>query len=145
MTFSRVLAPIRRLRDLLRRWGDMYRPAPTVSYDAEGVRIVEASGKDDGFAWEVVRRIGYRTVDWGGDDHLLEFQLADGRAVQIGTGWPGAPALVEHVNHRPDTRLDPKRGLLANVIGNESIIIWPSREAGGSLDDQPGAQRAEGA
>jgi hypothetical protein len=96
---------------------------------------VESSGKDWGFPWEAVQRIGYRTVDRLGDDHFLEFQLSDGRAMWIQPGWPGASALIEHVNHLPDTRLDPQRGLLANVIGNDSIIVWPSREAGGSLDD----------
>ena len=111
------------------------RPPPIVSFDAERVRIVEASGEDDGFPWHAVRRIGYRTtVSWGAD-HFLEFHLSDGRRVWVGTGYPGALALCEHVEPLPDTRLDPERGCLANVVANDSIVIWPSREAGSSLDD----------
>ena len=125
---------LRRLRDRLRAWGEMYLPPPTISFDAERVRIVEASGEDDGFRWDAVRRIGYRTIDAWGPDHLLEFQLSDGRVVWVYLGCPGAIALCEHVERLPDTRLDPVRGCLANVIGNDSIVIWPSREAGGSLD-----------
>ena len=148
MSFLRDLPPgrwLRRLRDILRRWGDMYRPIPNVSFDAERVRIAETSGEDAGFPWEAVRRIGYRTVEAWGEDYYLEFQLADGRDVWIGMTWPGAMALSDHVDQLPDTRIDPKRGVLANVTRNDSIIIWPSSEAGGSMDDQSGAQRAEGA
>jgi len=54
--------------------------------------------------------------------------------VRIGTGYPGADASCEHVDRLPDTRLDPRRGHLANVIGDDSIVVWPGREAGRSLD-----------
>ncbi len=111
-----------------------YTQPPVVSFDAERVRIVNALEVDFGFAWDEVRRIGYRTLNSAGDDHFLEFHLADGQAVRIVPGWPGAMALLEHVDHLPDTRIDPERGHLANVTDNDSIIIWPSRDAGGSLD-----------
>lgn len=110
-------------------------PHPTVSFDATRVRIVEVTGDETAFQWDAVRRIGYRTTESFGDDYFLEFHLTDGQVLRIVLSWPGAMALCDHVEHLPDARLDPERGILANVTSNDSIIIWPSREAGGSLDD----------
>ena len=141
MQAPRDLAPVRwlrRLRDFLRWYHGQiksYTQLPTVSFDAERIRLVAGSGDENGFAWADVRRIGYRTLDALGDDHFVEFHLADDRVFRISTGWPGAIELSEHVRRLPDALFDPKRGCLANVIGNDSIIVWPSRDAGGSLDD----------
>jgi hypothetical protein len=129
---------VRRLSGLVRRYVDAvrtYNTPPTVSFDAERVRVVDAAGKDHGFAWDVVRRIGYRTLDSIGADHFLEFHFADGGAMRIALEWPGALKLSDHVDRLADTRIDPKRGHLANVTDDDSIIVWPSREAGGSLDE----------
>lgn len=137
MTSLRDSAPVRwwrRWREYVRRSNEEHGWSPTVSFDDARVWVVRVSGEDDGFPWESVRRIGYRTTDSWGSDHFLEFQLADGRVVSIETGGPGALALCEHVDHLPDTRFVPGRGSLANVIGDDSIVVWPSREAGRSLD-----------
>jgi hypothetical protein len=132
----RNLAPVRGLRRFARWYVGSLRNQrwpPTVSFSDERVRIVDHLEHDYGFAWKDVRRIGWRTrAGWFGD-HLLEFQLADGRVVWVDYGFPGMPGLVGYVDRLPDTRYT-ERGALANVLDNDSVVIWPSGEAGELLD-----------
>ena len=119
------------------RWpGPSPEEPPNVEFDREQVRCIDGVGDepDTRFAWSAVVRIGFRTTDECFSDHQIEFHLAGGDRYAFPTGWPGVGDLIEAVRALPDARVESERGSLANVVEADSIVVWPSSEAGRSLD-----------
>lgn len=110
-----------------------------VVFDAEKITLRTTPGQTQTLWWRDVVRIAYQTTDAGPwfDDHFLVFQQHDLKLFHVSLEWTGALALADHVHQLPDTQLG-KLGTLANCTERQSVVVWPSRDAGRSLDAFPG-------
>ena len=114
---------------------------PRVSFDGEAVRLAGLGPEELRFPWRSVVRIGYRRIVHLHEEPFLELHLADDPAedevLTLPPEWPGVAELAAVVDALPDATRDARDALPERV--DASVVVWPSREAGRSLDAVPAA------